>query len=217
MHSLHHGDLHGTLHYGDLHGTLHHGDLHGTLQHGHKWDDDLEEEPTIDWNKALDTMRGTSLIVTFKLAVCPRGILCSLGNGLLLSSVYALLNVFFVLCIAVVDYNSYTLVCIIVHFSRVKLKCLYQHLVYMSMRIQLYQFVVLIAASRLRSTSCANKLFKRNPSIIIAHLLEFVCIRKEAPYMARFTTVANGTLIRKMTRNPTGMREVSSHYLLPNS
>ena len=35
---------------------------------------DLEEEPTIDWNKVLDNMQGTSLNVKFKLAVCPSGL-----------------------------------------------------------------------------------------------------------------------------------------------
>ena len=45
---------------------------------------DLEEEPTVDWNKVLDNMRGTPLIVKFKLAVCPSGLLYSFGNGLLL-------------------------------------------------------------------------------------------------------------------------------------
>ena len=34
---------------------------------------DLEEELTIDWNKYLDTMRGTSLIVKFKSTVYPSG------------------------------------------------------------------------------------------------------------------------------------------------
>ena len=33
---------------------------------------DLEEEPHIDWNNVLDNMRGTPLIVKFKLAVCPK-------------------------------------------------------------------------------------------------------------------------------------------------
>ena len=35
---------------------------------------DLEEEPKIDWNKVLDNMRGTPLIVKFGLAVCPSGL-----------------------------------------------------------------------------------------------------------------------------------------------
>ena len=55
---------------------------------------DLEEEPTIDWNKVLDNMQGTSLKVKFKLAICPSGLSYSVGNGLLPSSVYAQLNMF---------------------------------------------------------------------------------------------------------------------------
>ena len=49
---------------------------------------DLEEEPTIDWNKVLDNMQGTPLNVKFKLAVCPSGLSYSV------SSVYAQSNVF---------------------------------------------------------------------------------------------------------------------------
>ena len=48
---------------------------------------DLEEEPTIDWNKVLDNMQETSLNVKFKLAVCPSGLSYSVCNGLLPSSV----------------------------------------------------------------------------------------------------------------------------------
>ena len=57
---------------------------------------DLEEEPTIDWNTVLDNeiMQGTPLNGKFKLAVCPSGLLYSVGNGLLPSSVYAQSNVF---------------------------------------------------------------------------------------------------------------------------
>ena len=58
---------------------------------------DLEEEPTIDWNKVLDNMQGTPLNVKFKLAVCPSGLrTVRVGNGLLPSSVYAQSNVLYV-------------------------------------------------------------------------------------------------------------------------
>ena len=68
---------------------------------------DLEEEPTIDWNKVLGNMQGTSLNVKFKLAVCPSGLSYSVGNGLglLPSSVYAQSNVF--VCIIAIQYNCY--------------------------------------------------------------------------------------------------------------
>ncbi len=49
----------------------------------------------------------------------------------------------------------------------------------------------------------------RTRAFNVAHLLEFVCVRMEANYMARFTMAANGTLIRQMPRAPTGIREVS--------
>ena len=42
---------------------------------------DLEEEPTIDWNKVLDNMQGTPLNVKFKLAVCPSGLRTVLAMG----------------------------------------------------------------------------------------------------------------------------------------
>ena len=79
---------------------------------------DLEEEPTIDWNKVLDNMQGTSLNVKFKLEVCPSGLSYSVRSGLLPSSVYAQSNVFCHVCIIAVQYNCYMLVivCIIVHF-----------------------------------------------------------------------------------------------------
>ena len=55
---------------------------------------DLDEEPTIDWNKVLDNMQGTPLNVKFKLAVCPNGRSSRVDNGLFPSSVYAQSNVF---------------------------------------------------------------------------------------------------------------------------
>ena len=55
---------------------------------------DLKEEATIDWNKVLDNMLGTPLIVKFKLAVCPGGLLYTFGNGLLPYLVYAQSNAF---------------------------------------------------------------------------------------------------------------------------
>ena len=48
---------------------------------------DLEEEPTIDWNKVLDNIQETSLNIKFKLAVCPSGLSYSVCNWLLPSSV----------------------------------------------------------------------------------------------------------------------------------
>ena len=55
---------------------------------------------------------------------------------------------------------------------------------------------------------------RRTRAFNVAHLLEFVCVRMEANYMARFTMAANGTLIRQMPRAPTGIREVSPHAIL---
>ena len=52
---------------------------------------DLEEEPTIDWNKVLDNMQGTPLNVSL-----PKRTSYSVGNGLLPSSVYAQSNVLYV-------------------------------------------------------------------------------------------------------------------------
>ena len=53
---------------------------------------DLDEEPTIDWNKVLDNMRRTPLSVKFKLAVCPCDF-CKFWQWVT-SSVYAQYNVF---------------------------------------------------------------------------------------------------------------------------
>ncbi len=50
---------------------------------------------------------------------------------------------------------------------------------------------------------------RRTRAFNVANLLEFVCVRMEANYMARFTMAANGTLIRQMPRAPMGMLEVS--------
>ena len=54
----------------------------------------------------------------------------------------------------------------------------------------------------------------RSRAFNVAHLLEFVRVRMEANYMARFTMAAIGTLIRKMPQAPMGMREVSPHVIL---
>ena len=66
---------------------------------------DLEEELTIDWDKVLDNMPGTPLIVKFKLTDCSGGLLYNSGNGLL-PSFFMHSQMCFV-CIIAVHYNCY--------------------------------------------------------------------------------------------------------------
>ena len=91
---------------------------------------DLEEEPTIDWNKVLDNMQGTPLNVKFKLAVCPSGLRTVLAMG------YSLLPF-------IHSQMCYMLVCIIVHFYYIFMSIIESSISTLNMPVYAYNYTCL--------------------------------------------------------------------------
>ena len=90
---------------------------------------DLEEEPTIDWNKVLDNMQGTPLNVKFKLAVCPSGFV----------QCWQWVTPFFRLCTV----KCVMLVCIIVHFYYIFMSIIESSISTLSMPVYAYDYTCL--------------------------------------------------------------------------
>ena len=93
---------------------------------------DLEEEPTIDWNKVLDNMKGTPLNVKFKLAVCPSGLRTVLAID------YSLLPFMHSqMC------YMFKLVCIIVHLYYIFISIIESSISTLSMPVYAYNYTCL--------------------------------------------------------------------------